>query len=91
MVSRFDALKIAKDYYYKSMGEKRIAKVLEYTDSYIIYPDSCVGRIGEMAIKIDKKDGKIRNFILPSKENFAILKNSKEIKMEDNEYVIVRR
>ena len=88
MVSRVDVLKIAKDYY-KSMGEKRIAKVLEYTDSYIIYPESCVGRIGGMAIRIDKKDGEIRNFILPSKENFAILKNSKEIEIEDNEHVII--
>mgnify|MGYP001631174273 CR=1 FL=1 len=80
MLDRKEIFDIAKKYY-KEKGESRLSKAYEYVDSYIIYSESSKNRIGVSAIRINKKDGSISLFSLPSKENFEILKKSTEIKL----------
>ena len=40
-------------------------------------------KIGGAAISIDKASGDVSTFVLPSKENFEILKNAKLINIEE--------
>lgn len=83
MVEFKDALQIAKDYYY-AKGQQEITKMYETDNVWIVYGGKKgQAKIGGAAITIDKGDGQIGNFLLPSKENFAILKAATLIKIEE--------
>lgn len=76
MITYSDALKVAKEYYYER-SQQEITKIYETDSMWIVYG----GRrdqvkIGGAAITISKENGEIGRFILPSKENFAILKKA---------------
>ena len=75
--------KTAKDIaskYYTTHGEKTISKVLE-SDNYWTFFARKDGKVqfGGGGICIDKADGKITQFALPSQKGFEILDSSKEV------------
>ncbi len=71
------AIQIAKDYF-SSKGEHSLTKIYESDNAWIVYAGKADQvRFGNMGISIDKESGEISNFILPSRENFAILKKAK--------------
>lgn len=81
MIEYKDALKIAKDYYY-AKGQQELTKMYETDEMWIVYGGKKGQiKIGGAAITINKKNGQIENFILPSKENFAIIKAAKLVEI----------
>lgn len=83
MIGLQEAMVIAKDYY-SAKGEEVIKKVYEADDMWIVYAGK-VGqvRIGSVALTIKKIDGEVGNFILPSEENFKILKEARLLDLEE--------
>lgn len=73
-----EAKKIAEDYFTK--GGALISKIYDAEDKWIIYAEKD-GKtpIGIPALTILKSTGELGRFILPNKENFAILKKAKLI------------
>lgn len=71
------AKKIAKEYY-DERGMDKLTKVYESNDIWVVYAtkDGKI-RYGGHGIAINKETGEISDFILPSKENFEILRNAK--------------
>ena len=83
MVEYKDALQIAKDYYF-AKGQQELTKIYETDKMWIVYGGKKGQmKIGGSAITIDKEYGRIGSFLLPSKENFAILKTAKLIEIEE--------
>lgn len=83
MVEFKDALQIAKDYYF-AKGQQEITKMYEADKMWIVYGGKKGhAKIGGAAITIDKGNGQIGSFLLPSKENFAILKTATLIEIEE--------
>ena len=82
MVSFVEALNIAKEYY-SQKKDYEITKVYENDNSWIVFAGKKnMPRFGSAGISIDKLTAKISVFMLPTRENFEILKNSKLIVME---------
>lgn len=79
MIDFKEAKDIASNYY-DAHGEKKISKVLE-SDNYWTFFARKDGMVqyGGGGICIDKADGKITQFALPSQKGFAILDSSKEM------------
>lgn len=77
MIGLQEAIAIAM-HYYSAKGEEVIKKVYESDEMWIVYAGK-VGqvRIGSVALTIKKLDGELGNFILPSEENFRILREAK--------------
>lgn len=83
MIEFKDALEIAKNYY-RSKGQQEITKMYEADKMWIVYGGKRgQAKIGGAAITIDKENGQVGSFLLPSKENFAILKAAKLIDIEE--------
>lgn len=77
MIDFNKAIEIAKAHF-SVKGEEHLTKIYESDNSWIVYAGK-TGQVkfGNMGISIDKESGEIKNFILPSRENFEILKNAK--------------
>ncbi len=71
-----DAKRIAVEYYAKKGAI--VAKIYESVDHWIVYAEKD-GKtvIGAPALSIAKNSGELGQFLLPNKENFAILKMAK--------------
>lgn len=83
MLEYKDALQIAKDYYF-AKGQQEITKFYETDEMWIIYGGKKGQvKIGGTAITINKSNGEIGKFLLPSKENFEILKKATQIELEE--------
>lgn len=85
MVEKNEALEIAKRYYQEN-GSQEITKFYDAEKSWIVFggrPGQV--KIGNSGIAIDKKCGEISGFILPSKENFEILKKAVLIDVSEKE------
>lgn len=79
MIDFSNALEIAKTYYLKN----NVTDILEAYDAdgvWIIFggKKGCP-EIGSSGISIDKTTGDMKDFILPSAENFDLLNKAKEI------------
>ena len=77
MIDFNGAIEIAKNYF-SAKGDSELTKIYESANAWIVYAGK-KGQVkyGNMGITIDKGNGSISNFILPSRENFEILKNAK--------------
>lgn len=77
MINFSKAIEIAKTHFLEK-GEQHLTKIYESEHLWIVYAGK-PGQVkyGNMGISIDKESGEIRNFILPSRENFEILRNAK--------------
>ena len=76
MIDLSGAINIAKDFYYER-GQQKITKIYETDSMWIIYGGKGdQPKIGGDAITISKENGDIGSFHLPSKENFAILRQA---------------
>ena len=83
MIGLCDARKIA-GIYYQNKGNQEIVKVYETKTAWIVFGGrKGMQKIGGAAINIDKASGDVSTFVLPSKENFEILKNAKLINIEE--------
>ena len=77
MIDFDNAIRIAKEYYCKK-GELELTKIYEAEKEWIVYAGKKdQPKFGNAGISIDKESGDIKSFILPSRENFEILKNAK--------------
>lgn len=76
-----EALRIAKDFYVKR-GLLDILEVYETGESWIVF-GGIQGKVmyGTAAIAIAKGNGEIRDFVLPSDENFAILDRATKVEI----------
>lgn len=76
-----EALRIAKDFYVKQ-GLPDILEVYETGESWIVF-GGIQGKVmyGTAAIAIAKGNGEIRDFVLPSDENFAILDRATKVEI----------
>ena len=85
MVRFADAIEIAKGYY-ASKAEQTITKVYENDSSWIVFASKKgMPRFGSYGISIDKQTAEISMFVLPTQENFEILRNSTLIEIEEEE------
>jgi hypothetical protein len=77
-----EALKVAKAYY-SQKGAQEITKALETSHSWIFF-GGAKGKvkIGGSGIIINKETGVIEQFILPSRENFELLKEAIPIEFD---------
>lgn len=70
------AIQIAKAYYAEK-GMDELTKIYDAGTLWIIYAGKKDQvQYGSSAISIHKTSGEIKSFILPSRENFAILRNA---------------
>lgn len=76
MVRLNRAIEIAENYY-AIRGKQPPAKIYETEDMWIAFPNNENVRYGNSGITIAKDTGKIGRFILPSRENFEILRKAK--------------
>lgn len=84
-----EALEKAIEYFNTHSQNNKISKALENSEGWIFY--NFIGfKVGAAGIKVDKQSGNISTFILPNKENFELLKNSKEIEVPE-EYRLVEK
>lgn len=84
MIDYIKACDLAKEYLKNNLKQDGISKALEADECWIFYGGSSeVVQLGGVGISVSKKDGGIRKFILPSKENFVILKSSKQIEVPE--------
>lgn len=76
-----EALRIAKDFYAKR-DLPDILEVYETGDAWIVF-GGIQGKVmyGTAAIAIAKDSGEIRDFVLPSEENFAILDRATKVEI----------
>lgn len=83
MIELIDAMNIAKKHYFEK-GQQTITKIYETNNMWIVYGGkNGQPKIGNSAITINKETGSIGRFILPSKENFEILKNATLIEYKE--------
>ena len=73
----FEQAYSSAEQYYQDKGNMVITKALDAGKVWIFYggKDERI-EIGGAGIKIEKENGRISNFILPSLENFALLKDA---------------
>lgn len=83
MITFKEAIQIAKEHYL-SKGKQEITKIYETDEMWIVYGGKRGQvKIGGAAITINKKNGEVGRFILPSKENFEILRKATQITVEE--------
>ena len=76
------ALELAKKYYLQE-GIKELLKAYDVGDAWIFFGGTkgkC--EIGSYGISINKKTEAVSDFILPSRKNFEILDNAKEVSID---------
>ncbi len=81
MIEKEKAVEIANKFF-EEKNKTQIVKLLETSKCWICYggpADKMI--VGKSGIKIDKQSGEISNFILPNRENFALLKEAEEIQI----------
>ena len=84
MIDYLQALDIAKEHF-NSKNQQTITKFYETDNMWIVYGGrKGQTKIGNAAITISKDTGNIGSFILPSKENFEILRNAKLIDIKED-------
>lgn len=63
--------------YFKEKGDSGLTKIYEAENIWIVYAGKKGQvRYGNTGISIDKATGQINRFVLPSRENFDILKSA---------------
>ena len=74
-------LKLAKEFYAKK-GLPDILEVYETSDVWIVF-GGIKGKViyGSVGISISKDDGGIRDFVLPSEQNFECLEQATKIEI----------
>jgi hypothetical protein len=79
MIELEEAKKIAFDYL-KCSGDRVITKVFDAGDEWIIFAGiPGVKQVGAYGALINKNDGNVKPFKLPSQENFKKLKSSESV------------
>ena len=82
MVEKSEALEVAKRYYLEN-GSQEITKFYDAEKSWIAFGGRPgLAKIGNSGIAIDKERGEISDFVLPSKENFELLKKAVLVETE---------
>ncbi|MGN1377885.1 MAG: hypothetical protein ACI4V6_05995 [Dorea sp.] len=82
MIEKKEALEIARKYYLEN-GNQEITKFYDSEKSWIAFGGHAgLAKIGNIGIAIDKECGEISDFLLPSKENFELLKKAVLVETE---------
>lgn len=77
MIDFNKAIELAKAYY-REKGQLELTKIYEAEHIWVVYAGKKdQPKFGNAGISIDKENGEIKSFILPSRINFEILKNAK--------------
>ncbi len=83
MIDYKSAIEIAKQYY-KQKGNMTLTKIYDSKDMWIVYAKQLDQPIfNSVGISIDKTNGEVSSFILPSRKNFEILKSAKMIEYKE--------
>ena len=78
----FEEAKVAAQAYFEQRGVTGLASALEAENCWIFYGGKAgVTVCGIPGVKVSKETGELSVFILPNKENFAILKSAKKIEL----------
>lgn len=82
MITLIEAMKIAQEYFLKCECQE-VTKFFDSDRGWIAF-GGYKGKqiIGVESILINKENGEIESFVLPTKENFEILKSATEISMD---------
>lgn len=85
MIDIHDAIELAKKYYAEK-GLDELTKVYDAEEAWIVFAGKeDQPKYGSSGVAIDKGTGEINPFILPSRENFEILKNATLIEKEEED------
>ena len=80
MIDINKACEIAVDYFKKEQGKTGVCEILDAGNVWIIFGgNEGEVEIGAVDITVNKDDGTIALFILPSSENFELMNNAVEI------------
>lgn len=84
MIDYKSAIEIAKNYY-QQYGNMTLTKIFDSEDMWIIYAKQSEQPIfNSVAVSINKSNGEVSSFVLPSRKNFEILKSAKAIDYKEN-------
>lgn len=84
MIDLKTAVELALKYCAEKKKSTELLSIREHERMYIIYTGiPGVVKYGRSGMAVDKETGDISSFILPKKENFAILHESREIPADE--------
>ena len=78
MIDFIEACELAYTFFKNEIGKDGLRKVYEANTLWIFYA-GLEGEIGELGITVNKKTSELADFLLPSRENLALLNNSIEL------------
>ena len=79
-----EAVELALKYCREKGKSTQILTIREHARMYIIYTGiPGVRKVGNAGIAVSRENGSIASFVLPKKENFAILHESREIPADE--------
>lgn len=75
------ASRIAYEYYKECWDTEGLRGAKDLGEKWIFYPDTSEPFFGDSHITVSKNEGEIELFILPDKENFALLKKAVDVEI----------